>query len=369
MFLSILHRMILWELAKVFFISLLGITGILLMAGIVAEATQQGLGPTQVLYIIPLLIPSTLPYTIPTTTLFASSVVYGRLAHDNEILAIKAAGVNILKVIRPALLLGLVMSVATMSLYYRIIPYTHGLMRSMFLKDVEEVLYGMLRKNLRINQPNLSYAMWVKGVQGRTLLISLFKRRDANGHWDVIAYSREAELHVDQARRQVLVHMRNGSVIYEGGAHAYFEDKTWPVPLPDLFGDDRPEAAARPELAGDAEHSAANWNSATRKSKPRSGAGDCAHEPESAAPRPAQASFQPGTGKPGYPREHPVHRGRDADAAGALVRLPLLRPGRLPGGHLVQPKRLPQLVHHLLFAHRLRLLPVDALRHQHGQGR
>ena len=58
---SILHRMILMELLKVFSMSLLGITGILLMAGIVAEASQQGLGPMQLLTIIPLLIPSMVP--------------------------------------------------------------------------------------------------------------------------------------------------------------------------------------------------------------------------------------------------------------------------------------------------------------------
>ena len=48
MFGRILHRMILWELTKVFLMSLFGITGILLLAGIVAEASQQGLGPGQV---------------------------------------------------------------------------------------------------------------------------------------------------------------------------------------------------------------------------------------------------------------------------------------------------------------------------------
>jgi len=57
---TILFRMILWELCKVFVIALVGITGILLLAGIIAEASQQGLGPTQILAAIPLLIPSTL---------------------------------------------------------------------------------------------------------------------------------------------------------------------------------------------------------------------------------------------------------------------------------------------------------------------
>src|SRR5215472_7386905 len=131
--------MIFWSLVKVFLLCLVAITGILLMAGIVAEASQQGLGPGQILAIIPLLIPSTLPYTIPATTLFATCVVYGRMAADNEILAIRSGGVNLSRVVGPALLLGVLVSAGTMGLYYRLIPYTHHLMRTMFLADLEEM--------------------------------------------------------------------------------------------------------------------------------------------------------------------------------------------------------------------------------------
>src|SRR6266446_9725906 len=116
-FWSILHRKILLELVRVFALSLLGITGIMVMAGVVAEASQQGLTPSQILVVIPLLVPSTLPYTIPATTLFATCVVYGRLAHDNEILAIKAAGINMLRVVAPAVWLGVGMSACTAALY------------------------------------------------------------------------------------------------------------------------------------------------------------------------------------------------------------------------------------------------------------
>src|SRR5437868_37345 len=84
-------------------------------------ATQHGLRPMQILAVMPLIIPSTLPYTLPATTLFATCVVYGRLAHDNEILAIKAAGINLLRVVWPAVLLGLVMSAATVALYWQVI--------------------------------------------------------------------------------------------------------------------------------------------------------------------------------------------------------------------------------------------------------
>ncbi len=73
----------------------------ILMAGIISEAMKNGFGPVQILAIIPLLLPSLLPYTVPTTTLFTTCIVYGRLAADNEILALKAAGTHIIHVIWP----------------------------------------------------------------------------------------------------------------------------------------------------------------------------------------------------------------------------------------------------------------------------
>src|SRR5947208_16360294 len=121
---SILNRMIFWELVRVFLLSLVSLTGLFLMAGLIQQAAQLGLGLYQILRAIPLFVPSTLPYTIPATTLFASCVVYGRLSHDNEVVAIKAAGVHLFTVLRPALLLGLVTTAITGGLYYAVIPVT-----------------------------------------------------------------------------------------------------------------------------------------------------------------------------------------------------------------------------------------------------
>jgi lipopolysaccharide export system permease protein len=238
-FSTILFRMILWELCKVFVLSLIGITGILLMAGIIAEASQQGLGPTQILAAIPLLIPSTLPYTIPATTLFATCVVYGRLAADNEIMAIKSTGVNVIHVVKPGLILGVVMSLATLGLYYRIIPITHRLLREMVFRDAEELLYSMLRRDRMINQPALPYAMFAKAVEGHKLINPIFKRKNHHGQFDVIAHAREASLRVDMSRNMLLIQMRNGVALSETDHNpdrAVFDDRTFDVPLPKNFG-------------------------------------------------------------------------------------------------------------------------------------
>src|SRR5437016_1778097 len=122
LFPGILSRAIFFELAKVFLMALVAITGIIVLAAVVVEASQRGLGPTQILAAIPLLVPSMMPFIIPPTTLFASCVVYGRLSHDNEIIALKAAGINVMHVVWPGASLGLAMSLITFGLYYYLIP-------------------------------------------------------------------------------------------------------------------------------------------------------------------------------------------------------------------------------------------------------
>jgi lipopolysaccharide export system permease protein len=231
--------MILWELVKVFLLSLLGITGILLMAGIVSEATQHGLGPSQIIAVIPLIIPSTLPYTIPATTLFATCVVYGRLSSDNEIIAIKAAGIHLYKVVWPGMLLGLVMSGATLALYFETIPYTHYLMRTMFLHDVEELLYYQLRKEGCLNHSRLDYVIYVKSVQGRVLKDALFKkRRKPKGlGYELVARAQEARLKVNVDQREIEVHMYHVHVVSgDDKGQGFFIYRKWTVDLPPDFG-------------------------------------------------------------------------------------------------------------------------------------
>jgi lipopolysaccharide export system permease protein len=235
-FFSILHRTIMGELLKIFLLALVGLTGILLIAGIIAEASQHGLSPKQILMVIPLIIPNTMPYTLPATTLFATCIVYGRLAHDNEILAIKSAGVNVLRVVWPCVFLGIATSAITLALYLDIIPSTHHLMRTMFLDNVEEMLYEMLRRDHQISQPRLSYKMWVRQVHGRKLQDAIFKQYNKFGQSEWTAIAKEAELQVNRNKNVIVVKMIRGEVFSEkGDQRGFFLERWWEVPFPPDF--------------------------------------------------------------------------------------------------------------------------------------
>jgi lipopolysaccharide export system permease protein len=232
-----IHRMILIELLKIFFLALVALTGLILLAGVISEATKNGFGPAQILACIPLLLPSLLPYTLPTTTLFATCIVYGRLAADNEILALKSAGVHIIHVVWPALFLGLATSAVTIVCYLDVIPYTGYLLRNPVIRDVEELLYGMLRRDGCIQHPKISWEINVKAVQGRKLQDVIFRRKSTDGNgFDTIAWAKEAELRVDLSHKLILVDMRQCDVWQRDGAIGFVESRIWEVEIVGEWG-------------------------------------------------------------------------------------------------------------------------------------
>ena len=128
---------------------------------------------------IPLIIPNTLPFTIPATTLFATCVVYGRMSADNEVLVLRAAGVNIYHLLWPALILGIGTTAATAALYYDPIPRSQQMLRDQLLKDGEDIIYGMIKREGGLRQTNLDFVLFVRDVQGRDLIDVVVKKQAA----------------------------------------------------------------------------------------------------------------------------------------------------------------------------------------------
>jgi lipopolysaccharide export system permease protein len=193
-----------------------------------------------------MLIPSTLPYTLPATTLFATCVVYGRLAHDNEILALKAAGIHLWHVIWPAVLLGLLTSGLTLFLYVDVIPSTHHKLRTVFIEDVEEFLYSQLKREGCIQHSKINYTIYVQRVQGRKLMEALFMRRDPKDQrYDIIAWAREAEMRVNMKKKEIEVDMNNCYIISANDDGGFVQERIWPVELPPDITDATKKSSAR----------------------------------------------------------------------------------------------------------------------------
>ncbi len=108
---GILQRYVIGEVGRSFGLALLTMTAIFVLFMVAAQARDIGLSPGDIAHLVPYVIPSTLPYTIPVSLLFAATVVYGRLAGDNEIIAVKSAGLSVWTVLWPTIFLGMGLSI------------------------------------------------------------------------------------------------------------------------------------------------------------------------------------------------------------------------------------------------------------------
>ena len=92
-----------------------------------------GIGYVGKLFFILLLKP--LNYIIPMSTLTGVLLAFGRFSSDNEITALKAIGFNLYKLMIPAMIIGLVLSLFSIMLNDRFIPNVHFAIRQL-LADI-----------------------------------------------------------------------------------------------------------------------------------------------------------------------------------------------------------------------------------------
>ncbi|MEX2561148.1 MAG: LptF/LptG family permease, partial [Pirellulales bacterium] len=164
----LLTRYVVWELLKVFSITLAGMTVLMLVFGMYKEAKDQGVGPAQLIRLIPYLLPEMMRFTLPATSLFAVSNVYGRMSGSNEVLAIKSLGISPMAVVWPGLVLAFLLSLGTIWLNELALTWGQKGAQRVVLEAVEEIVYGALRTQQSYSAKNIEII--VKAVEGPRLI-------------------------------------------------------------------------------------------------------------------------------------------------------------------------------------------------------
>jgi lipopolysaccharide export system permease protein len=178
---GILQRYVSGEVFRSFFMALLTITIVFVLFIVMTEATRMGLSPREILGLIPFVIPGSLPYTVPVSMLFAVTVVYGRLAGDNEIIAIKTAGQSAWIVLWPSISLGLAVSAALLVGSRTAIPRANSMAKKAIIKTYEDGFYKFLKRDRELNSPAWDFVIKVKDVDvpNKKLIGATIKHRAA----------------------------------------------------------------------------------------------------------------------------------------------------------------------------------------------
>jgi lipopolysaccharide export system permease protein len=214
--LGILERYIIDQIARSFALAVVALTAVIVLFMIMAEAQREGLQPGDVARVIIFIIPGTLVYTVPVALLFAVSVVYGRLASDNEIVAMKAAGLSAWKALNPSLILGLAISLIACLSSGEVIPRSNYYFKSAIFKNMEDTFYMFLKREREFNNPRWPFFIGVKDVKDRLLIGATFKHRKAGSQnpntFDFTVQAKTAVIHFNTKKGVVQVMLDDADV-------------------------------------------------------------------------------------------------------------------------------------------------------------
>ncbi|MFQ5424821.1 MAG: LptF/LptG family permease [Phycisphaerae bacterium] len=143
-----LHTYLARELAKTFILTSAALTVLIVMGGGVANVFRsEGIGAKEMATVFVFLAPVAVTMILPVAALFSATITYGRASADNEMVACRAAGINIQRLLLSAGLLGLLVTVATYTSWNFVIPRLSERIERLTQRDLPSIVVGQFRRN------------------------------------------------------------------------------------------------------------------------------------------------------------------------------------------------------------------------------
>jgi lipopolysaccharide export system permease protein len=231
----LLERYVLAELCRVFVVLLCLMTVLLVFVGVLGQMKEHGLGPWQVVQILPFVFPILMPYAIPVALLLTVCVVYGRLSGDREVIAAKSAGIPAMYLLWPSFFFGGVLSVGSLLLSDQVIPWANASIERIATLAMEDIFLDLLRTQNQVHLQDAGVSITVMGVRDRTLINPTF-RYAPNGKNSSTVQAKEARLEFDLRKNEVLVQMKHVYGDAPGRTGFWLESDERAFKLPDRHG-------------------------------------------------------------------------------------------------------------------------------------
>ncbi|MHC4221972.1 MAG: LptF/LptG family permease [Planctomycetota bacterium] len=167
-----LQRYIFREIFRIFVLATIALTLMLSLGSILRPVQEYGVGPQQVVHLMGYFLPITLTFVLPMAALFATTLVYGRFASDNELDACKASGVSLLTLIYPGIALAMMVSIATLVLSFHVMPAFVGRAEKSLKADAKQILFRNLQRKGYYALPDSRYLIYADQADSENDLLA-----------------------------------------------------------------------------------------------------------------------------------------------------------------------------------------------------
>ncbi|MDA9840863.1 LptF/LptG family permease [Rubripirellula sp.] len=211
---SRLTRYVLFEILKIFSVSLIVLTLLILLVGVGRELLRQGLGPSAVVQLLPFILPISLQFAFPATALFSVCCVYGRMAAHGEISTVKACGISPLRLLKPALVFAAVLSPIAVVVSDLAVSWGRPGVNRVVLMSIEDIAYRVLRSEQTYTSEQ-GFSIHVREVDGRKLIRPTVTVHNDGSQGPIKLTAKEGELSLDPENETLLLRVVDSQV--EGG--------------------------------------------------------------------------------------------------------------------------------------------------------
>jgi len=209
----ILHRYILRDMSKALGLALAAVAGVVSFGLVLPTLQEYGLGPLNSLLYMVLVLPRAAYLALPLSAALAGSLVYGRLAAENELMACRASGVPRWSLFWPTLVLAMVTGAVTLVLGAWPLPESKYAAKVLAKADVERLLFSKLSTTGKIRVDDADFQMTVDRVAGDMLYGPTLKYRGKSGQ--TYCYAPYGRATFDRAANRVRLALQEAVVVDE----------------------------------------------------------------------------------------------------------------------------------------------------------
>ena len=207
----------------------------LLVLGFAIQMLHKGLDVPSLFSVLPYMALYTIPHALPASLLTSTVMTYGRLSADNEITAIKTAGMHLHHIVTPVIVTGVIFSIITLYLNAEVLPRSYFKVRELQEKAVKRVLathFITAKKKIDFHP----YQIYITSIEdGIYRDIAVFEYADE--YIVNILLAEEGEIEVGESGSRILLTLRRGEFLkpdinsIDSPKMGNFEEAVFEIPL------------------------------------------------------------------------------------------------------------------------------------------
>lgn len=214
---SLINRYLLRELVTPTFLCLLIFTVVLLAGRMVQMADLvigKGVSVVSTLHLLGALLPPLLAVIIPLAFLIGSMLGFGRLSTDSETIALKAGGIGLLDMARPAAALAIACAALTLIVNFWLAPWGKREFRNvLFDLTSKRASIGMQEQVFQKQFSNL--VLYVNALEPRSGEMSGVFILEQKPESPLLIFADKGRIHSDPVKQTVALQLNNGVIHHQ----------------------------------------------------------------------------------------------------------------------------------------------------------